>query len=318
MKWQSSVVTSDADRVDRSKSASSPTRACGLRKPSTISPSVAPLIDDPRLAGREHEAAVRRRPLLEHAGILPGGHRIEPSTRACRAPRPRASRTAALPPQPVLDRGSTHRRSSHSHLPAGTLSSLILREATCPPGARDGNHAPAVTRITDMVPGGHYSPDVLSTTSQPTSSPASSRPARRGRAASVGHYLIGSRLGGGAQGVVYQATDSRLNRPVALKCLFPHLCDDDCARERFLREAQAGSAVEHPNICVIHECRIHPRGAHLHRHGLLRRSRPSSRSCVRAALSVDDAVEIAAQIAEGLGRGARARRGAPRHQARAT
>ena len=99
--------------------------------------------------------------------------------------------------------------------------------------------------------------------------------------------------------MVYKATDSRLNRPVAIKCLFPHLCDDDCARERFLREARAASAVEHPNICVIHEVESRCEGqmfivmAYYDGQTLRQRLR-------EGALSVEDSVEIAAQIAEGL------------------
>ena len=162
----------------------------------------------------------------------------------------------------------------------------------------DGNHAPAVTRITDMVSSGHYSPDVLSTTTQPLSLLASSSPLD-GPGSSVGHYVIVSRLGGGAQGVVYKAKDSKLNRLVALKFLFPHLCDDDWARERFLREAQAGSAVEHPNVCAIHSVESTPEGHTFivmsYYEGLtLKQTLHQSR------ISVDDAVDIAAQIAEGL------------------
>ena len=162
----------------------------------------------------------------------------------------------------------------------------------------DGNHAPAVTRITDMVSSGRYSPDVLSTTTQPLSLLASSSPLD-GPGSSVGHYVIVSRLGGGAQGVVYKAKDSKLKRLVALKFLFPHLCDDDWARERFIREAQAGSAVEHPNVCAIHSVETTPEGHTFivmsYYEGLtLKQTLRQSR------ISVDDAVDIAAQIAEGL------------------
>ena len=139
---------------------------------------------------------------------------------------------------------------------------------------------------------------MLSRTLLPTSSPMSSRPAEW-PGASVGHYLIGSRIGGGAQGVVYKATDSRLNRPVAIKCLFPHLCDDDCARERFLREARAASAVEHPNICVIHEIESRREG-HMFIVMAYYDGQTLRQKLREGALSVEDSVEIAAQIAEGL------------------
>ena len=54
-------------------------------------------------------------------------------------------------------------------------------------------------------------------------------------------------------GVVYEATDPRLKRTVAIKLLPRDLTKDDTAKQRFLQEAQAASALDHPNICTIHE-----------------------------------------------------------------
>src|SRR5262245_24159507 len=71
------------------------------------------------------------------------------------------------------------------------------------------------------------------------------------------HYRIESKIGQGGMGVVYAATDTHLDRPVAIKVLPSDKVADPGRKQRFVQEAKAASALNHPNIVTIHDIRCH-------------------------------------------------------------
>ncbi|MGD0458006.1 MAG: protein kinase [Terriglobia bacterium] len=131
-------------------------------------------------------------------------------------------------------------------------------------------------------------------------------------AKTISHYRIVEKLGSGGMGVVYKAEDTKLSRFVALKVLPPQLPHEPQAFERFKREARAAAALNHPNICTVHEIGEHEGRPfivmelvegktlkHLIESGT-RGARPAGQGERRSPLPLDGLLELAIQIADAL------------------
>jgi serine/threonine protein kinase len=115
----------------------------------------------------------------------------------------------------------------------------------------------------------------------------------------VSHYKILEHLGGGGMGIVYKAQDLKLDRLVALKFLPPDLTCDPEAKQRFVHEARAASALQHHNICTIHDIDETAEGA-LFIVMDLYNGETLKQKIDRGALQINEAISLAVQIAQGL------------------
>jgi TolB-like protein/tetratricopeptide (TPR) repeat protein/predicted Ser/Thr protein kinase len=114
----------------------------------------------------------------------------------------------------------------------------------------------------------------------------------------AGKYKILEELGRGGMGVVYKAEDTKLKRTVALKFLPPELTHIPEVKERFIREARAAAALDHPNICTVHEFdeteeKTYISMAYIEGQSLKKKIESGQ-------LELDDAIRLATQVAEGL------------------
>jgi serine/threonine protein kinase/Tfp pilus assembly protein PilF len=114
----------------------------------------------------------------------------------------------------------------------------------------------------------------------------------------ISHYKILEKIGEGGMGVVYKVEDLKLKRDVALKFLPKEFTADPEAKERFAQEAQAAAALDHPNICTIHEIdesegQTFIAMAHIKGESL-------KEKISNGSLNVDDAIRLVVQVAEGL------------------
>ncbi len=114
----------------------------------------------------------------------------------------------------------------------------------------------------------------------------------------ISHYRITEKLGEGGMGVVYKAQDTKLDRPVALKFLAPHLLRDEEGRKRFEREAKAAAKLDHPNICTVYE--IDEVDGRTFIVMAFLEGRPLSQQINEGPLKLPAALSIAIQMAEGL------------------
>jgi TolB-like protein len=115
----------------------------------------------------------------------------------------------------------------------------------------------------------------------------------------VTHYMILERLGGGGMGVVYKAEDTKLKRIVALKFLPPELTRDPEAKERLIREAQAASALDHPNICTVYEVGEADEGQMFIAMACYD-AETLKKKIESGPMPIHEAIDIALQIAQGL------------------
>ena len=114
----------------------------------------------------------------------------------------------------------------------------------------------------------------------------------------AGRYKIIEELGRGGMGVVYKAEDTRLKRSVALKFLPPELTHIPDVKERFMREAQAAAALDHPNICTVHEFDEAEEKTFISMAYI--KGQSLKKKIESSPLELDQALRIATQVAEGL------------------
>src|SRR5262249_39685111 len=114
----------------------------------------------------------------------------------------------------------------------------------------------------------------------------------------LSHYRLEERLGAGGMGLLYRATDLKLGRAVAIKLLARHLVSDETAKARFIREARAASALDHPNIATVYE--IGEEQGELFIAMALYQGETLGQRLEKGRLGVKEALDVLRQVALGL------------------
>jgi len=114
----------------------------------------------------------------------------------------------------------------------------------------------------------------------------------------IAHYRMLEKIGEGGMGVVYKAEDTKLKRTVALKFLPPELTRDAQAKARFVQEAQAAAALDHPNICAVYEIGEAEGSTYIAMPYI--KGQSLKEKIAAGPLSVEEALTIAGQVAEGV------------------
>ena len=128
---------------------------------------------------------------------------------------------------------------------------------------------------------------------------------------SLSHYRVLDPIGEGGMGTVYRATDTRLDRTVALKFQPAQILRDAASRDRFWREAKSVASIDHPNVCPVYG--MEEDGAFLFIAMAYLDGIPLDRRIASARVSIDEALQIAIQAGRGL-EAARQGRRPPRYQ----
>jgi hypothetical protein len=132
----------------------------------------------------------------------------------------------------------------------------------------------------------------------PTPAPTTDPLGLAGR--TISHFQVREPIGAGGMGVVYRAEDERLRRAVALKFLLPSYSLDASAKARFLREAHLVAALDHPNLCTIHEVGTSDDGGIFLAMALYPGETLKARLTQDGPMPVSDVLDIARQVTEGL------------------